>query len=86
MDDFYRSFKEMSQMVRESCREICELKSDYVVDKINEKLSLLSVNGTVFSVVTDENAELPEHLLHRQKILESCQEEIIYGFVMGKAM
>ena len=77
------SFQKMSKMVKENCRDIFCTMPDFVVDEIDGSFKLLTMNGTVFSFVTEAGAKLPEYLLQRQKIIECCDEEIIYGFVMG---
>ena len=77
------SFQKMSKMVKENCRDIFCTMPDFVVDEIDGSGKLLTMNGTVFSCVTEAGAKLPEYLLQRQKIIECCDEEIIYGFVMG---
>ena len=77
------SFQKMSDMVRESCLEINKLQPDYAADQIEGNLTLLSVNGSVFSVIREEEPELPEYLLYRQKILDSCRDKLICGFVLG---
>ena len=77
------SFQKMSKIVKENCRDVLQSMPDFVVDEIDDNIKLITMNGAVFSFVAEANAKLPEYLLHRQKIIECCDEEIIYGFVMG---